>query len=231
MSNPQDYKQTLQMPQTSFDMRADLPKKEPGFIEHWKKIDLYGNMLRHNEGKPTYILHDGPPYANGDIHMGTALNKVLKDIVVKYKSMAGFQAPYVPGWDTHGLPTELKALKKLGVDKNGVPVDVLRKHCREFALSYVESLRDQVYDFFQKRIPKIVMLKPEATFVCWLDCRGLGMEHEEMMKFFTQVGTLMGNGLEYDAELGRGHVRMAYAFPRAQLMEALEKLASAVEKL
>ena len=143
MSNPQDYKQTLQMPQTSFDMRADLPKKEPGFIEHWKKIDLYGNMLRHNEGKPTYILHDGPPYANGDIHMGTALNKVLKDIVVKYKSMAGFQAPYVPGWDTHGLPTELKALKKLGVDKNGVPVDVLRKHCREFALSYVESQKQQ----------------------------------------------------------------------------------------
>ena len=143
MSNPKDSKQPLQMPQTSFDMRADLPKKEPGFIEHWKKIDLYGNMLRHNEGKPTYILHDGPPYANGDIHMGTALNKVLKDIVVKYKSMAGFQAPYVPGWDTHGLPTELKALKKLGVDKNGVPVDVLRKHCREFALSYVESQKQQ----------------------------------------------------------------------------------------
>ena len=99
------------------------------------------------------------------------------------------------------------------------------------ALAYVEKLRDEVYDFFQKRIPQIKMLKPEATFVCWLDCRGLGMSHEDMMKFFTQVGTLMGNGLEYDAELGRGHVRMAYAFPRAQLMEALEKLASAVEKL
>ena len=130
----QDYKNTLNMPETTFDMRAGLPKKEPGYVEHWKKIDLYGNMLKRREGAPSYILHDGPPYANGDIHMGTALNKVLKDIIVKYKAMSGFRAPYVPGWDTHGLPTELKALKKIGVDKDGVPVDVLRKHCREFAM-------------------------------------------------------------------------------------------------
>ena len=163
MQTPQDYKNTLNMPETSFDMRAGLPKKEPGYIEHWKKIDLYGNMLKRREGCPTYILHDGPPYANGDIHMGTALNKVLKDIIVKYKSMSGFKAPYVPGWDTHGLPTELKALKKIGVDKDGVPVDVLRKHCREFAMSYVDSQRTQFMrlgvtgDFYDPYIT----LKPE----------------------------------------------------------------------
>ena len=120
MANPQDFNKTLNLPKTSFEMRGGLPKKEPGFIQHWNAVDLYENMLRRNAGKPKYVLHDGPPYANGDIHMGTALNKVLKDIIVKYKNMSGFQAPYVPGWDTHGLPTELKALKKIGVDKNGV---------------------------------------------------------------------------------------------------------------
>ena len=120
-ANPQDFNKTLNLPKTSFEMRGGLPKKEPGFIQHWNAVDLYENMLKRNAGKPKYVLHDGPPYANGDIHMGTALNKVLKDIIVKYKNMSGFQAPYVPGWDTHGLPTELKALKKIGVDKNWRP--------------------------------------------------------------------------------------------------------------
>ena len=143
MANPQDFNKTLNLPKTSFEMRGGLPKKEPGFIQHWNAVDLYENMLKRNAGKPKYVLHDGPPYANGDIHMGTALNKVLKDIIVKYKNMSGFQAPYVPGWDTHGLPTELKALKKIGVDKNGVPVPKLREICREFAMGYVESQKGQ----------------------------------------------------------------------------------------
>ena len=143
MANPQDFNKTLNLPKTSFEMRGGLPKKEPGFIQHWNAVDLYENMLRRNAGKPKYVLHDGPPYANGDIHMGTALNKVLKDIIVKYKNMSGFQSPYVPGWDTHGLPTELKALKKIGVDKNGVPVPKLREICREFAMGYVESQKEQ----------------------------------------------------------------------------------------
>ena len=138
-----DFNKTLNLPETSFEMRGNLPKKEPGFIKHWNAVDLYENMLKRNAGKPQYILHDGPPYANGDIHMGTALNKVLKDIIVKYKNMSGFQSPYVPGWDTHGLPTELKALKKIGVDKNGVPVPKLREICREFAMGYVESQKEQ----------------------------------------------------------------------------------------
>ena len=103
-----DYNKTLNLPQTTFDMRAGLPKKEPGFVAHWDEMDLNGKMLKKNEGKPLYVLHDGPPYANGDIHLGTALNKVLKDIIVKYKNMTGYCSPYVPGWDTHGLPTETK---------------------------------------------------------------------------------------------------------------------------
>ena len=140
---PQDYNKTLNLPQTEFPMRASLPKREPQTLENWNAQKLYCKMMEKNAGKPKYVLHDGPPYANGDIHLGTALNKVLKDIVVKYKNMTGFQAPYVPGWDTHGLPTELKALKKIGVDKNGVTPTELRKICREFAMQYVDSQREQ----------------------------------------------------------------------------------------
>ncbi len=143
MASNQDYNQTLNLPQTSFDMRAGLPKKEPVMLENWEKDGLYEKILARNEGKPLYVLHDGPPYANGDIHLGTALNKVLKDIIVKYKNMTGFQSPYVPGWDTHGLPTELKALQKIGLDKDAATPLEIRKHCREFALSYVESQKGQ----------------------------------------------------------------------------------------
>ena len=142
---PQDYNQTLNLPKTDFQMRAGLPQKEPVMIEKWESDGLYKKLIAKNEGKPTYILHDGPPYANGDIHLGTALNKVLKDIIVKYKNMAGFCSNYVPGWDTHGLPIELKAMKKAGIG-NGItslsPVE-LRKICREFALSYVEDQKNQ----------------------------------------------------------------------------------------
>ena len=142
---PQDYNQTLNLPKTDFQMRAGLPQKEPVMLEKWESDGLYKKLIAKNEGKPTYILHDGPPYANGDIHLGTALNKVLKDIIVKYKNMAGFCSNYVPGWDTHGLPIELKAMKKAGIG-NGItslsPVE-LRKICREFALSYVEDQKNQ----------------------------------------------------------------------------------------
>ena len=142
---PQDYNQTLNLPKTDFQMRAGLPQKEPAMIEKWEADGLYKKLIDKNKGKPTYTLHDGPPYANGDIHLGTALNKVLKDIIVKYKNMAGFESNYVPGWDTHGLPIELKAMKKAGIG-NGItslsPVE-LRKICREFALSYVEDQKNQ----------------------------------------------------------------------------------------
>ncbi len=141
---PQDYKNSLNLPKTDFAMQAGLPKKEPEMRKHWDEQDIYGKLMKKNEGKPLYVLHDGPPYANGDVHLGTALNKTLKDFIVRYKNMAGFQAPYVPGWDTHGLPTELKARKKAGVENSTTISDVeLRQICREFALQYLDGQRNQ----------------------------------------------------------------------------------------
>ena len=138
----QDYSKTLNLPKTDFSMRAGLPQKEPGMVEKWEEEKLYQRLLEKNQDKPLYVFHDGPPYANGDIHLGTALNKVLKDIIIRYKNLNGFKAPYIPGWDTHGLPIELKALKKTGVSRDIPPVE-LRKHCREFALHYVDVQREQ----------------------------------------------------------------------------------------
>ncbi len=140
---PQNYNDTIHKMQTPFEMRAGLPKKEPKMLEDWEKNHVYEQMIRNNEGKPRYILHDGPPYANGSIHMGTALNKIIKDIIVRYKNMAGFQAPYVPGYDTHGLPIELKALGSLGDKKAGVSKLELRKICREFATEHIDVMNAQ----------------------------------------------------------------------------------------
>ncbi|WP_093988681.1 isoleucine--tRNA ligase [Massiliimalia timonensis] len=139
----QDYNQTLNLPQTEFPMRGNLPKREPDMLNAWEEADLYQKLMEKNEGKPLFILHDGPPYANGNIHMGTALNKVLKDFIIKYKNMNGFKAPYVPGWDTHGLPIELKALKKDGVDPASISKVELRKICKEFATSFIGSMTNQ----------------------------------------------------------------------------------------
>ena len=138
----QDYNKTLNLPQTDFAMRASLPKREPGMLAEWNEENLYQKMVDRNEGKPTYVLHDGPPYANGDIHLGTALNKVLKDMIVRSKNMTGYQSPYIPGWDTHGLPIELKALKKVGVTADISPLE-LRQHCKDFALYYMDNQRSQ----------------------------------------------------------------------------------------
>lgn len=139
----QDYNDTLNLPKTDFPMRANLPKRERELFQKIDEEKLYQNIIAKNEGKPRYILHDGPPYANGDIHLGTALNKILKDIIVKQKNMSGYCAPYVPGWDTHGLPIELKALKASKVDRSKIaPLD-LRKVCADFAKSFVENQKEQ----------------------------------------------------------------------------------------
>ena len=100
----QDYGKTLNLPNTEFPMRANLPQREPETLEKWQKMDLYNQLQARNAEKPAFVLHDGPPFANGDIHLGHALNKILKDIVLKHKLMTGYNVPYVPGWDTHGLP-------------------------------------------------------------------------------------------------------------------------------
>ncbi len=112
-------------------------------LEKWEKNRLYYKMIEKNKGKPSYILHDGPPYANGEIHLGTALNKTLKDFIVKYKNMTGFYAPYVPGWDTHGLPIELKAMKAIGVENGAIPPVELRKHCHDYAMTHVQNQMKQ----------------------------------------------------------------------------------------
>jgi len=138
-----DFKDTLHMPKTDFPMRGNLGKREVEFQEEWNAINLYEKILEKNEARPLYILHDGPPYANGDIHMGHALNKVLKDFVVRYKNMAGFKAPYIPGWDTHGLPIENALTKVKKVDRKSLPVAEFRKLCKDYAEEQVNIQREQ----------------------------------------------------------------------------------------
>ncbi len=141
---PQDYNSTLNLPKTEFPMRAGLPKSEPVTLKKWEDNKVYDKLMEKNEGKPLYVLHDGPPYANGDIHLGHALNKILKDFIVRYKNMAGFKSPYVPGWDTHGLPTELKARQKAGIGSSAdISVLELRKLCEKFVTGYINDQREQ----------------------------------------------------------------------------------------
>ena len=137
----QDYNKTINLPKTDFPMRAALAKREPGMLEDFERRDIYRRLMAKNEGKPKFILHDGPPYANGNIHIGTAMNKVLKDFIVRYKNMSGFQAPYVPGWDTHGMPIET-AIQKQGVKRSEMPVPEFRDKCRTFALEQLDKQRE-----------------------------------------------------------------------------------------
>ena len=135
-----ELKDTLLMPKTKFPMRGNLPNKEPEFLKRWEEMDLYRKVLEKNAGKPSYVLHDGPPYANGNIHIGHALNKILKDFIVKYKNMNGFVSNYVPGWDTHGLPIE-QALVNNGVDRKSMPATKFRNKCKDYALKQVDKQR------------------------------------------------------------------------------------------
>ncbi|HPU58142.1 MAG TPA: isoleucine--tRNA ligase, partial [Candidatus Avimonas sp.] len=140
----QDYNKTMNLPVTEFPMRAGLPQREPAMLQEWEKKRLYDKLMKKNEGKPLWVLHDGPPYANGDIHIGTAMNKIIKDIIVRYHNMAGYLSPFVPGWDTHGLPIELKARAKAGVENAAnMPPAELRKICRDYAMQYVNGQREQ----------------------------------------------------------------------------------------
>ncbi len=138
-----NYKDTLNLPKTEFPMRANLSKREPEIQEFWKENNIYEEALKQREGNEQFILHDGPPYANGDIHIGHALNKILKDIVTRYNHLKGFQAPYVPGWDTHGLPIEHKVTKELGEKRKELSISELRDMCKDYALKYVDRQRDQ----------------------------------------------------------------------------------------
>ena len=137
----EDYSESLNLPQTEFPMRAGLPQREPDFLKFWYDNDIYGKKQKAHAGCPKWVLHDGPPYANGRIHMGTALNKILKDIVIKYKYARGFDTPYVPGWDTHGLPIEHAAIKELGLKRDEIDALTLRNKCKEFALGWLDKQR------------------------------------------------------------------------------------------
>ncbi len=138
-----DYNNTIHLPQTDFPMRAGLPKREPAMLNGKYEQETYKKIMLRNAEKPSFVLHDGPPYANGDIHIGTALNKILKDIIIRYKNMTGFRAPYVPGWDTHGLPIESAILKNKKIKREELTDVEFRDKCREYALSYVDRQREE----------------------------------------------------------------------------------------
>jgi isoleucyl-tRNA synthetase len=137
-----EYKDTLLMPQTDFPMRGNLPQREPDIQAKWEEMNIYKKVQERTKERPMFVLHDGPPYANGDIHMGHALNKILKDMIVRFKSMSGYQAPYVPGWDTHGLPIE-QALTNKGVKRKEMTVAEFRELCTKYALEQIDNQRSQ----------------------------------------------------------------------------------------
>ena len=138
-----DLRSTLNLPQTEFPMRGNLAQNEPKRLEAWKKDDLYGKLREARKGGPSFVFHDGPPYANGHIHLGTILNKVLKDVVVRSRSMTGHDAPYRPGWDCHGLPIELQVDRSLGSRKREMSPIEFRRACREYAEKFVDIQRDE----------------------------------------------------------------------------------------
>ena len=138
-----NYKDTLLMPKTDFEMRGNLPKKEPKYVERWQENDMYNKVIQQNEGKDSFVFHDGPPYANGNMHMGHMLNKVIKDVICRYKNMNGFYTPYIPGWDTHGLPIE-NAIQKLGVNRKEMPTAKFREKCDAYAHEQVNKQMAQL---------------------------------------------------------------------------------------
>src|SRR5665213_3434064 len=180
-----DFKATLFLPATDFPMKAGLPAAEPQWLARWEKMNLYGQIRKKSKGKPLFVLHDGPPYANGEIHSGTGLNKVLKDIVVRSRGFLGYDAPYIPGWDCHGLPIEWKIeekYRKEGKSKDDVPIDQLRRDCREFANYWIDVQRKQF-----KRLGCIGLWdKPYTT----MDYRAEAVIAGELHKF-------VDNGLLY----------------------------------
>lgn len=143
MSEPIDLKKSLNLPQTSFAMKAQLAQKEPEIIKKWDSLGLYERIIQNRKDRPTFVLHDGPPYANGHIHLGTALNKILKDFIVKSRTMMGYLSPYIPGWDCHGLPIEIRVDQLLGTRKKEMSVIDIREECRKYALKFIDIQREE----------------------------------------------------------------------------------------
>jgi isoleucyl-tRNA synthetase len=177
-----DYKTTLNLPKTDFPMKANLKDLEPRMLGKWEQEKIYDLIQKQAEGRQAYILHDGPPYANGHIHIGHALNKILKDIIVKFKTMSGFKAPYVPGWDCHGLPIEHQVLKNLGPKKEGMSKSEIRKLCREYAVKFIDIQRSEF-----KRL---------GVFGDW-DNPYLTMNYAYEAAIVRELGKFVGNGGVY----------------------------------
>lgn len=166
-----DYGKTLNLPKTDFPMRGNLPENEPKIFDEIFENDLYEKMLKKNEGKEPFVLHDGPPYANGEIHTGHALNKVLKDTIVRYKNLKGYYTPFVPGFDTHGMPTEKKAIEKLGLNRDEIPVNKFRDTCKEFTQDYKDK---QIKGF--KRLGVVADWRnPYITYQPQMEAKQLGV--------------------------------------------------------
>jgi len=182
MGKPLDLKSTINLPKTDFPMKANLPQNEPAMLARWEQLGIYQRLRERGQGRPIYVLHDGPPYANGPVHLGTALNKCLKDFVVKSKTMAGFDAPYVPGWDCHGLPIEIKVDESLGRKKLEMAPLEVRKACRAYAEKYLDLQREQF-----KRI---------GVFGRW-DKPYLTMSPEYESVIVESLYTFMNRGLVY----------------------------------
>ena len=179
-----DYGKTLNLPKTEFPMRASLPEREPEIEKEIFENDLYEKMLKKNEGNEQFVLHDGPPYANGEIHIGHALNKILKDTIVRYKNLKGYYTPYVPGFDTHGMPTEKKAIEKLGLDRDKIPVSQFRDTCKEFTKNYKDK---QIEGF--KRLGVLGDWKdPYITYEPRCEVRQLGVFYDMYKKGYMYKG-------------------------------------------
>ncbi|MBR6259241.1 MAG: class I tRNA ligase family protein, partial [Oscillospiraceae bacterium] len=138
-----DYNATLNLPKTDFPMRASLPSREPGMLQSWEEMDVYARMMEKNEGRPLFVLHDGPPFSNGHLHMGHALNKCLKDFIVRYKNMTGYKAPYTPGWDNHGMPIESAIIKQQKLNRKAMSIPEFRDACHKFAQDFVDIQRTE----------------------------------------------------------------------------------------
>src|SRR6059036_3749381 len=200
-----EWKDTVNLPRTDFSMKASLPASEPVALARWAAMDLYGKIRARRNGAPKFVLHDGPPYANGNIHIGTAMNKILKDLVVKSRSMAGYDAPYVVGYDCHGLPIELQVDRELGPKKRQMSVADFCRACRAYAERFVGTMSEQ----FQRLgilgtwdAPYLTMnFKYQAAITRALAVRraGAGLQGQE-------AGPLV-HSLPHGARRGRGRVR------------------------
>jgi len=187
------YRDTLNLPKTSFSMKANLVQREPAQRKSWAGMDIYGRILESRKDAPLYVLHDGPPYANGDIHMGTVLNKVLKDIVVKYKTMTGFCTPYVPGWDCHGLPIEAKVMAELGEKAKEMSKPEIRKLCQKYASKYVniQSKQFQSLGIFGDFDNPYLTLKPQyekGILEIFAELVGNGLVYKQLKPIHWSVG-------------------------------------------